>query len=120
MLDWSRATTEPTGFPSKSVTTLLPAGTFGRRQSRSPSGDWITRSGLKVLTCFPVQSSACKSLEGPRYQISGPDGVGVADGDGWFDGLADVGVAVGVAVAPDPVRDDQRTLICLCSPLPVQ
>ena len=41
--------------------------------------------------------------------------------DGDTGGEAElVGRAVGVAVVPDPVRNDQRTLICLCSPFPVQ
>src|SRR6266571_5059476 len=107
IMDWSRATTEPTGLLSESLTTLLLAGTFGRRQSSKPSGDWITMSAFRFLTCLPVQSTPCKSLEGPRYQMSGPEGVGVTEGDSLIDGTGDVGLGLGATYCPVPVRNDQ-------------
>src|SRR2546428_351830 len=91
-----------------------------RRQRRRPSGDGITLSRLRLLIWVPVQSSPCMPVEGPRYQMSGPEVVGVTDGDALIEGRADVGLGVGATGCPAPVRNDQRTLICLCSPLPVQ
>src|SRR5438093_3819257 len=106
---WSTGTL-PTGWPSESLTRLVPPDVLGRRQRSKPSGDWITVSGLRLLTCFPVQSSPCRSFEGPRYQMSGPELLGVTAGDALIDGTTD-GLGLGATRCP-LVRNDQRTLIC--------
>ena len=62
-----------------------------------------------------------KALSQPRLFVH----VGLEDiaheaaGDALIDGTTDVGFGLGVSRCP-LVRNDQRTLICLCSPFPVQ
>src|SRR5207237_10873926 len=98
------AGTEPTALPSLSYTLLVVSDVLGRRQRRRPSGDGITLSRLRLLICVPVQSSPCRSFEGPRYQMSGPDAVGSAEGDALIVGTAGVGLGVGATGCPVPVR----------------
>src|SRR5438874_13712542 len=102
---WSTGT-KPTGWPFESLTGLVPPGVLGRRQRSKPSGDWITMSGLRLLACFPVQSSPCRSFEGPRYQMSGPELLDVTAGDGLIDGTTDFGLGLGVTRCP-LVRNDR-------------
>src|SRR5438132_558757 len=64
------AGTEPTDLPSASYTLSVASDVLGRRQRRRPSGDGITLSRLRLLIWVPVQSSPCRSFEGPRHECA--------------------------------------------------
>src|SRR2546421_398853 len=79
-------------------------------------------AGFVVFTCLPFQSTPLLALdpsEVPQYQMRS----GVVGGDDEGAGVREVrgvGVSVGAVTLSGPVRNDHRTLICLCSPLPDQ
>ena len=97
---------------------------------------WRLREGDTLETAL---ESCLEALDGfYTFLVGTADGFAVlrdpiackpavlAETDDWvamaseYRAIAVLPGAVGVAVVPDPVRNDQRTLICLCSPLPLQ
>src|SRR3989442_7207666 len=103
-----RPAMEPIGWPSASSISVLGVPEFHRRR---PSGDCTRSPRVVLFTGLPFQFSPWRPLV--RYQIKGV----------WLCGGGEaelVGRIVGGGLCTDPVRNDQRTLICLCSPFPVQ